>query len=262
MGDVREGNRGPHRTNPDTQPTGIPGVSLRIEKGFHPRVPRSEVETILPDIRAFKQAHALEKLYGGERERLRRRLAPKFRRHRGWKGIESEPDDLKLRADMQEGVVYNARLLRESMSARQYREVVPKEIVIVQFVLPRGVHPDVAIDELEQTAADIGPRAAESLEITIKPADVDEKELARGVRSGKIELKRGAKRVKRTIKLTPESLARNRPKTVTEAAILKPGVEVQVSGEELPATENSIKPFQILVDDPHVIVIDDDGDID
>lgn len=196
----------------DTRPTEIPrGVSLRIEPGSHPRVSTGEAEATLTDAIAFKEADALAKLHGGNREALRKRMAPRFKRHRGWRGIISPSDDLVLRADESVTVVYDAHLLRESMTRDMHREVVRRETVIVEFPLPRTVHPDVAVDVMVQAVADIGIRAARSAKITIKP-DVDESELARRINSGEIRLKRGARRITRKLSLRAEPFIKNPPK--------------------------------------------------
>jgi hypothetical protein len=230
MGPTQEKDRRPHRRNPviaiaeavpagrgkkdryDTKPSGIPGVSHRIEFGSHPRISVSETGDALVEAREFRQADALAKLHTGNRKKLREKLVPRFKRHRGWRGIISEPDDLILRADeSEENVVYDAFLLRESMNRDWYRKVVRKETVIVEFPLPKGVHPEVAVDSMVQAVADIGIRAARSTRITIKP-DVDENELARGLKSGEVKLKHGARRSRRRISLTPDLFIKNPPK--------------------------------------------------
>lgn len=83
------------------------------------------------DAIVFKEEDALEKVHGGKREKLRERMVPRFKRHKGWMGIISPSNDLVLRADESVSVVYDASLLRESMTRDAYREVVRRETVIV-----------------------------------------------------------------------------------------------------------------------------------
>lgn len=229
MGETEERDRRPHTRHPvipeaeavpagrtkrdryDTKFTHIPGVSLRIEPASHPRISKGEIEDTLADARVFKEEDALAKLHGGNREKLRKKIVPRIQRRKGWRGIISQPDDLVLRADEEETVIFDAFLLRESMTRDLHREVVRRETVIVEFPLPKTVHPDIAIDVMFQAVADIGIRAARSARITIKP-DVDESELARRINSGEINLKRGARKSKKRLKLTAEPFIKNPPK--------------------------------------------------
>jgi len=194
----------------DFRPSGIPEVSLRVEPGSHPRVSKSETGDTLADAKAFKEADALARLHGGNREKLRKKLVPRFRRHKGWRGIVSPPDNLVLRADESVDVFYNASLLRASMNRDAYREVVRRETVVVEFPLPKTVHPEVVTDIMVQAVADIGIRAARAVRVTIKPK-VDEELLAKKVNSGEIVLKRGARRLKRRFNLKAETFVKNPP---------------------------------------------------
>ncbi len=197
----------------DEKPTGVMGVSLRIEHGSNPRVSQAEVEDVLRDAVVFKEEDALAKLHEGNREKLRKKLIPKFRRHRVWRGIISQPDDLVLRADESEvNVAYDVFLLRRSMSRDVYRDVVRRETVIVEFPLPKTVPPEAAIGVMAQAVLDIGRRAARSAKLTIKP-DVDEEELARRIDAGEVTLERGARKSKRRLNLKAETLIKNPPKT-------------------------------------------------
>lgn len=197
----------------DTKPTDIPGVSLRIEPGSHPRISTSETEAILADAIVFKEEDALAKVHSGNREKLRKKIVPRIQRRKGWRGIISQPDDLVLRADEEESVAYDAFLLRESMTRDIHREVVRRETVIVEFPLPKTVHPNVAVDVMIQAVADIGIRAARATRITVKP-NVDEELLAQKINSGEIVLKRGARKSKKRLKLTAEPFIKNPPKKV------------------------------------------------
>ncbi|MCL5435072.1 MAG: hypothetical protein M1405_01650 [Patescibacteria group bacterium] len=191
---------------------GHEGVSVLMKPNSTTDIPVAAVDELLPIAIQLKQEDALLKTHEDAREALRTKVMPIFKQYEDWVGVESSGDDVRLTdVEREENIVYDAMLLRASMSREKHRKVVRRERVIVEFSLARGLSPEVAVYEAGQMLRSLGRYARNSGRVTIKP-EVDEEVLAQEVNAGRISLEPGARKSTKKDYVTATPYLKNPPK--------------------------------------------------
>lgn len=192
--------------------SGREGVSVLMKPNSITDIPVAAVDQVLPIAIELKQEDALLKTHEDAREALRTKVIPLFKQYDDWVGVESSGDDVRLTdVEREENIVYDAMLLRASMSRDKHRKVVKRERVIVEFSLARGLSPEIAVYETGQMLRSLGRYARSSGKITVKP-EVDEEVLAQEVNAGRIKLEPGARKSTKKAYVTATPYLKNPPK--------------------------------------------------
>lgn len=197
----------------ETKQTHLEGVVLRVEPGSEVSLPQSTTEGFLEDAVNFRKADIEVKNGTKDRVKYKNRILETVEANEGLRGIISEKDDTKLTVTpTEETVVYDAQKLRESMSKRNYRQVVAKETVIVEFILPKSVEPEIAEEIIREGLREIGVTVSKRAKIAIKP-QVNETLLSQKINNNEVKLLPGARRSRRGLSVKAEPAVANRKVT-------------------------------------------------
>jgi hypothetical protein len=205
----------------ESKPTHLEGVSLRIEPGTEVVMSQSSIEGFLKDAVSFRDADVKVKTGTKDRTELKLRIVETVRKTEGLRGIISDKEDTKLTVTpTEETVVYNSQLLKESMSKKNYRQIVPKETVFVEFILPRSIEPDIAEEIIREGLLDFGITFSKRAKIQIKPT-VSEALLSQKINTGEIALKPGARKARRGLSVKAEAviISRKIPQAINKEQI-------------------------------------------
>jgi len=122
------------------KPTHIPGVELRVLKGTDPKVPEGVVELLLKKARPYAQTDMQIKELEEIQETEKPGIVDFVEAMPGLRGIRSVPEDWDLLAvEKQASPEYNGILLKTSLGATLFPEIVGEELVVTITIPPNTI---------------------------------------------------------------------------------------------------------------------------
>jgi hypothetical protein len=110
--------------------THLPGIELRVLKGFKPKVPKEVIELLLARARVYAQADMEIEQKKSQQETRKPEIIDFIEAMPGLRGIRSVEEDWDLLVvERQTSPSYNSVLLRESLGPILFPEIVGEEIV-------------------------------------------------------------------------------------------------------------------------------------
>ncbi len=197
----------------DTVPTVVAGISLRHEKGNIPDITKKTAGHLAVVSSEFVNRKEVIDELAATQKGPERELKSAAAEHRGFRGIESVPDNFRLSVSPSYHLGWDTDRLREDLGLN-YGSIVHERLV-ANVSVPLGLETDEGplTTELMQEALrrglatlGLGRKAVESLISTETQVEVDETELARQLAAGKVSLSRSAATVTEKWAITVDPL--------------------------------------------------------